>query len=142
MINFNCFWILPIIFKVNEIKSVVIPEINEDFFKDLGYDEMKTTEELEAEVEDVEIETETKKDTEKKPKKDTKTSEDKKEKKKSKDKKESYFASVGREMKKVVWPSFGQIVKYSFAVILFCVVLCLFFEGINLLAAFVKGMFE
>ena len=99
-------------------------------------------EELEAEVEDVEIETETKKDTEKKPKKDTKTSEDKKEKKKSKDKKESYFASVGREMKKVVWPSFGQIVKYSFAVILFCVVLCLFFEGINLLAAFVKGMFE
>lgn len=36
---------------VREIKTRKLPEINEDFFKDLGYDEMKTVEELEAEVE-------------------------------------------------------------------------------------------
>ena len=65
-----------------------------------------------------------------------------KETKKSKDKKESFVSSVIREMKKVVWPSFGDIVKYSFAVILFCVVLCLFFEGITVVSAFVKGLFK
>lgn len=35
---------------VHEIKTRVLPEINEEFFKDLGYDEMKTKEELEKEV--------------------------------------------------------------------------------------------
>jgi len=39
--------------KVNEIKTRELPEINEDFFKDLGYEEMKTKEELEAEVKKV-----------------------------------------------------------------------------------------
>ena len=36
--------------KINEIKTKVEPEINEEFFKDLGYDDMKTKEELEAEI--------------------------------------------------------------------------------------------
>lgn len=36
--------------KINEIKTKVEPEINEEFFKDLGYDDMKTKEELETEV--------------------------------------------------------------------------------------------
>lgn len=36
--------------KINEIKVRVIPDINEDFFKDLGYDDVKTKEELEAKV--------------------------------------------------------------------------------------------
>lgn len=39
--------------KVNEIKTRELPEINEDFFKDLGYEDMKTKEELEKEVEKV-----------------------------------------------------------------------------------------
>ena len=39
--------------KVNEIKTRVLPEIDEDFFKDLGYEDMKTKEELEKEVEKV-----------------------------------------------------------------------------------------
>ena len=39
--------------KVNEIKTRELPEINEDFFKDLGYEDMKTKEELEAEVKKV-----------------------------------------------------------------------------------------
>lgn len=36
--------------KINEIKTKVEPEINEDLFKDLGYEDMKTVEEFEAEV--------------------------------------------------------------------------------------------
>lgn len=36
---------------VNEIKSRCLPELNEEFYKDLGFDEMKTKEELESEVE-------------------------------------------------------------------------------------------
>lgn len=36
--------------KIREIKTRKLPEINEDFFKDLGYEDMKTKEELEEEV--------------------------------------------------------------------------------------------
>lgn len=39
--------------KVNEIKTRKLPEIDEDFYKDLGYEEMKTKEELATEVEKV-----------------------------------------------------------------------------------------
>ena len=35
---------------INEIKTRVVPEINEEFFKDLGYEEMKTLDELKKEV--------------------------------------------------------------------------------------------
>ena len=36
--------------KVNEVKVRVLPEINEEFFKDLGYNDVKTKEELENKV--------------------------------------------------------------------------------------------
>jgi trigger factor len=36
--------------KVNEIKTRVLPELNEDFYADLGYDDVKTKEELEVKV--------------------------------------------------------------------------------------------
>lgn len=39
--------------EIMEIKTRVLPEINEDFFKDLGYDKVTTKEELEKEVEKV-----------------------------------------------------------------------------------------
>ena len=65
----------------------------------------------------------------------------KKDKKKNKNKKEGYFAKVARELKKVVWPSFGSVIKYSFAVIIFCVLFCLFFLGVDALASLVKGLF-
>ncbi len=63
-------------------------------------------------------------------------------KKKSAKKKEGFLELVGKELKKVVWPKIGEIIKYSIAVIIFCVILCLFFEGINLLAAFIKELFS
>lgn len=36
--------------KINEIKARVLPEINEDFFKDLGYDDVKTIDDLKKKV--------------------------------------------------------------------------------------------
>jgi len=39
--------------EIMEIKTRVLPEINEEFFKDLGYDKVTTKEELEKEVEKV-----------------------------------------------------------------------------------------
>ena len=38
--------------KLNTIKKIVIPEINEDFFADLGMDDIKTEEELRKQVEE------------------------------------------------------------------------------------------
>lgn len=38
---------------IREIKERIVPELNEDFYKDLGYDNIKTEAELEAEVEKV-----------------------------------------------------------------------------------------
>lgn len=68
---------------------------------------------------------------------------DKKDKKESKkkNKKDGYLTNVGKELKKVVWPSFGSVAKYSFAVIIFCLLLCLFFLGVDVVASFVKGLF-
>ena len=37
---------------VKEIKSRVLPKVNEEFFKDLGYDDVKTQKELEAKIEE------------------------------------------------------------------------------------------
>ena len=36
--------------KVNEVKTRVLPDINEDFFKDLGYDDVKTEAELKSKI--------------------------------------------------------------------------------------------
>ena len=35
---------------INEVKERVLPEINEDFFKDLGYEDVKTVEDLKKEI--------------------------------------------------------------------------------------------
>lgn len=44
---------------VREIKERIVPEINEDFYKDLGYEDIKTEEEFRKEVEKVIIERKT-----------------------------------------------------------------------------------
>lgn len=38
--------------KINEIKTRVLPELNEDFYLDLGYEDVKTTSEFESKVEE------------------------------------------------------------------------------------------
>ena len=74
-------------------------------------------------------------------KEDKKDNKEKESKKKEKEKKAGYFKQVSKELKKVVWPSVGDIFKYSLAVIIFCVLLCLFFVGIDLIASLIKGLF-
>lgn len=74
-------------------------------------------------------------------KEDKKDNKEKESKKKEKEKKDGYFKQVSKELKKVVWPSVGDIFKYSLAVIIFCVLLCLFFVGIDLIASLIKGLF-
>jgi len=65
----------------------------------------------------------------------------KKEKKSHKEKKPSYLKEVKGELKKVTFPDFKSVMKYTLATILFCGILILFFILLNLLLSVVKGMF-
>ena len=38
--------------KINEIKTRILPELNEDFYLDLGYEDVKTEKDLEAKIEE------------------------------------------------------------------------------------------
>ena len=117
--------------------------------KDVEAEEVKTkkakkekeeVEEIVPEVEDVEEEVELDDEEEE----ETESKKEKKEKKEkvSKEKKPGYLSLVHREMKKVVWPSAGDVFKYSLAVIIFCVVLIAFFIGIDALSSLIKGLFS
>ena len=80
-------------------------------------------------IEKVENETKATND-EKKVKEITEKAEKKKEKKKDKPKKEKregFFRNMRKEMKKVSWPSLGEVAKYSFAVLIFCLIFVGFF---------------
>ncbi len=68
------------------------------------------------------------------------TKEVKKEKKKQR-KNEGYLKEVRHEMKKVTFPKFKEVMKYTLATIVFCLVLVGFFLLLNLLLSVVKGMF-
>jgi len=81
---------------------------------------------------------EVKKETKKAIKKETK----KKEVKKVSKPKEPFFASVKKELKLVKWPSFKDIVKYTLATIIFVVLFIAFFEILNLIMAYIKGVFN
>lgn len=76
-------------------------------------------------------------ETEKKEKVDKKA--DKKEKE---DKKDGFFKVTMRELRKVSWPSFGEVMKYSMAVIIFCLIFVGFFELVQLLATYIKWVFR
>ena len=91
------------------------------------------------EVDELEVEKDFEEEKTSSKEKETKKKKEKKEAKK--EKKESYIHSVRKELKKVVWPKGGEIFKYTLAVIILCLVLALFFAGVELLAAFVKGLF-
>lgn len=65
----------------------------------------------------------------------------KKEKKAAKQKNDGFLKQTGAEMKKVSWPSFKDVLKYSIATLVFCVVVAGFFILLNLLLSGVKGLF-
>lgn len=62
-------------------------------------------------------------------------------KKTKKVKKDSLFSQVRQELKKVKWPQFKDVVKYSVATIVFCLILAGFFSILNLILSFIKGAF-
>jgi preprotein translocase SecE subunit len=77
------------------------------------------------------------------PKKETKKVEKKekvKKEKPKKEKKDGFFRSMRKEMKKVSWPGLGEVAKYSFAVVLFCLIFVGFFKLVELFAAWLKVM--
>ncbi len=65
-----------------------------------------------------------------------------KNKEKNKKQNEKFFKGMKKELKQVKWPTFKEIVKYTFATIVFCLVLILFFELLNMIMAYVKGLFN
>ena len=76
-------------------------------------------------------------------KKDVKNVKDKKvktNKKEEKVKNEGYFKSIKKELKLVKWPEGKEIVKYTIATVVFCIIFVAFFELLNLIMAFVKGL--
>jgi len=62
--------------------------------------------------------------------------------KKNKVQKENYFASISSELKKVKWPSKKEVLKYTFATIMFVLVLVGFFILMSLLMSGVKEAFN
>ena len=66
----------------------------------------------------------------------------KKEKKtKQKVQKENYFVGVRNELAKVKWPSKAEVLKYTFATIIFVIILVIFFVLLNLVMSLIKGGF-
>ena len=82
-------------------------------------------------------------ETKEEPKKDTKKVEKKEQIKKEKvkkEKKDGFFRNMYKELKKVSWPNAAEVFKYSFAVLIFCLIFVGFFKLVELLAAFLKAM--
>ncbi len=62
--------------------------------------------------------------------------------KKNKNTNGSFFKNVKKEMKLVKWPSSKELIKYTIATIIFCIVLVIFFQFLDVILAFIKGMFR
>ena len=62
--------------------------------------------------------------------------------KKAKQKKDSYIKEVRGEMKKVSWPTRKDVIKYTLATLLFCLIIAGFFQLLQLGLALVKEMFS
>lgn len=58
---------------------------------------------------------------------------------KTKAPKESYLKGVKKEIKLVKWPTFKEVIKYTIATVIMCLVVCGFFLLLNLLLSLVKG---
>jgi preprotein translocase SecE subunit len=65
----------------------------------------------------------------------------KKENRQKKERQSGYLKGVKGELKKVTFPSFKDVMKYTAATLLFCMVLVGFFLLLNLLLSGLKGMF-
>ena len=62
--------------------------------------------------------------------------------KKVQSKKDGGIKGIKKELKLVKWPTAKEIVKYTIATVIFCLILVAFFEILNMLLAFIKGLFN
>ena len=78
-----------------------------------------------------------------KEKKNTKNSKNAKAKSKAKKKKKTgYETTIKKELKLVKWPTKKEIVKYTIATIIVCLIIVAFFGILEFVMAYVKGMFN
>lgn len=61
--------------------------------------------------------------------------------KKEKIKKEGYLKKLRKELKLVKWPELKEVAKYTISTLVFCIFICIFFLGLNLIMAWIKEMF-
>ena len=73
-------------------------------------------------------------------KKETKKKEVKKTKKVKN--KESFFKNLKKEISMVKWPEGKEILKYTIATVVLCVVLILFFQFLDVILAYIKELFN
>lgn len=57
-----------------------------------------------------------------------------------KQKKEKFSHGLKLELKKVVWPSKKDVFKYTAATLVFCIVVMVFFQLLNLGLSVIKGV--
>ena len=123
-----------------EVKDATISETKEKKIAEKKIEENIDKEEKKENVEKAEK----KENVEKAEKKENVEKAEKKEKKEKK-KKEGLIKGIRKEMKQVVWPSAGTILKSTIAVLVMCIFLVLFFEALMLFMAwlkvFLKGLF-
>ncbi len=64
--------------------------------------------------------------------------------KKNKEKKQKtgFLKGIRLELKKVTWPAKKDVLKYSVATLVFCIVVVIFFQVLNLGLSVVKGVFN
>lgn len=61
---------------------------------------------------------------------------------KKKEKKEGFIKGIKKELNLVKWPSAKDIVKYTISTVIFCIILAAFFISLNVIMAYVKGLFS
>ena len=62
--------------------------------------------------------------------------------KKEKKNKEGFFKNLKKEIGLVKWPSVKDIIKYTVATIVFCVILIAFFQVLDIILAYIKELFN
>lgn len=63
-------------------------------------------------------------------------------KKKNSKKREGFFKGIRLELKKVTWPSKKEVLKYSVATLVLCIVVMVFFQLLDLGLSVVKDVFN
>ena len=56
--------------------------------------------------------------------------------------KKGIIKGIRAEMKKVKWPTFKEIIKYTIATVVLCLIIIAFFQVLDLLVSLVKGLFN